>query len=240
MFSSLLSLVLVTAFGVTTTAEPEISESQRQALVAELRQKNLVMPVAGVKPEDLKGSFSQKRGERTHNAADVMAPRNTPVLAVDDGILARLFTSKAGGLTIYQTDLKGRFVYYYAHLESYAPNLIRGQRLKKGQVIGYVGSSGNANPEAPHVHLTIWHTTPDKIFSGSALDPFEVYSGASVLPFALYMPFNTSPNPAPDPLPAATPNPTGTPPSLTPPTPPSNGPAPSRPSTSAFEFPIWI
>lgn len=158
--------------------EPAISAQEREALIDELRAKKLMIPVQGANPESLKGSFEQRRGERMHRAVDFIAPRNTPIYATDRGTIARLFTSVAGGLTIYQTDPSGRFVYYYAHLERYADGLAAGQKVEKGQLLGYVGTSGNADPNSPHLHFAIWHTTPDKVFNGIALDPYGVFTGS--------------------------------------------------------------
>jgi peptidoglycan LD-endopeptidase LytH len=145
-------------------------------LIAELRNKNLQIPVAGFDIDNLKGSFTQKRGEdRLHNAADFQAPKGTPVLAVEDGVIARVHTSKAGGLTLYQTDPSARFVYYYAHLDGYVDGMEQGKSVKKGDVIGYVGFTGNASPIAPHLHFAIWQTTPDRIWGGVPIDPYEVF-----------------------------------------------------------------
>lgn len=126
-------------------------------------------PIEGVKAKDLFDSFEQMRGRSKHEAIDIMQPRGTPVHAVVDGVIAKLFLSKPGGNTIYLFDNAGVFCYYYAHLDGYAAKLAEGQHVTRGEVIGYVGSSGNANPLAPHLHFTIlalgpekrwWHGTP--------------------------------------------------------------------------------
>lgn len=149
---------------------------QISPFVADLRAKHLQLPITGANVQSIKGSFYQGRDQgRQHRAADFIAPRGTPVEAVDDGKLVRLFTSKAGGLTIYQTDPTEQFVYYYAHLDHYAPGLIQGMTLRKGQVIGYVGSTGNVGAKSPHLHFAIWQTTPDKIWDGIVVDPYEVF-----------------------------------------------------------------
>lgn len=133
--------------------------------------------LAGVEARTLKGSFYEKRGSGIHHAVDILAPRNTPVLAVEDGTIARLFDSKAGGHTIYHVDPSSQFVYYYAHLEKYAEGLKDGDRVKKGQVIGYVGTSGNAPPNTPHLHFSIGVMGPEKrTWCAAELDPYEVYS----------------------------------------------------------------
>ena len=116
------------------------------------------------------------RNGRVHEAVDILAPRHTPVQAVDDGTIAKLFPSKAGGNTIYQFDPNGRLCYYYAHLERYADGLHEGQAVSRGQVIGYVGTSGNAPPDTPHLHFAVNQLNADRHWwQGRALDPYEVF-----------------------------------------------------------------
>jgi murein DD-endopeptidase MepM/ murein hydrolase activator NlpD len=144
--------------------------------VPDLRARRLTLPVKGVASTDLYGSFDEERsGGRKHEAMDILAPRNTPVLAVEDGAIARLFESKAGGLTIYQFDPSATYAYYYAHLERYAGKLTDGDRVRRGQVIGYVGTSGNAPPGTPHLHFAIFKLNDKKQWwKGTAIDPFHV------------------------------------------------------------------
>jgi murein DD-endopeptidase MepM/ murein hydrolase activator NlpD len=145
----------------------------------DLSRRNLVLPVQGVTPESLRDTFNDARsGGRIHEALDILAPRNTPVLAVEDGRVARLFTSKQGGLTIYQFDPSETYAYYYAHLESYAEGLAEGDLLRRGQVIGFVGTSGNAPPDAPHLHFAIFRLTAEKRWwEGEPVDPFAILGG---------------------------------------------------------------
>ncbi|MBS1953165.1 MAG: M23 family metallopeptidase [Cyanobacteria bacterium SZAS-4] len=111
-----------------------------------------------------------------HGAADMLAPRNTPVHAVENGRISKLFNSKRGGLTVYEADPSGRFVYYYAHLEKYADNIHDGDAVKKGEVIGYVGTSGNAPPNTPHLHFSIGlGDATKKWWVTSSVDPYEVF-----------------------------------------------------------------
>src|SRR5690606_11441336 len=105
----------------------------------------LIVPVRGVTREQLSNTYEDARGSgRVHEAIDIMAARGTPVLAVADGKVEKLFTSDRGGLTIYQFEPSGRYAYYYAHLDRYADGLKEGDAPKQGEVIGYVGSTGNA------------------------------------------------------------------------------------------------
>jgi murein DD-endopeptidase MepM/ murein hydrolase activator NlpD len=144
--------------------------------IADLKSRDLLIPVEGIKTEQLTRTFSDRRsGGRTHEAIDILAPMNTPVLAVEDGTIARLFHSQAGGTTIYQFDPGERFCYYYAHLSRYAESLREGQHVTRGQVIGYVGVSGNAPKNTPHLHFAIFRLTEAKRWwEGSALDPYDV------------------------------------------------------------------
>jgi murein DD-endopeptidase MepM/ murein hydrolase activator NlpD len=144
--------------------------------VETLRNHALRIPVEGVKPRQLHDTFSEARGSsRAHEAIDIMAPRRTPVVAAQDGTIAKLFTSKAGGLTIYQFDPSDTFCYYYAHLDAYADGVHEGQTVKRGQLLGYVGSTGNASPAAPHLHFAIFRLTPEKQWwKGEPINPYPV------------------------------------------------------------------
>jgi murein DD-endopeptidase MepM/ murein hydrolase activator NlpD len=133
-----------------------------------------LVPVAGVDAATLTSTFNEARGggTRRHEAMDIPAPRGTPVLASVDGRIAKLFTSAAGGLTIYQFDEEERYCYYYAHLDAYAANLAEGQTVSRGQVVGYVGTTGNAPPDTPHLHFAIFRLGDDKRWwEGEPLDP---------------------------------------------------------------------
>jgi murein DD-endopeptidase MepM/ murein hydrolase activator NlpD len=148
--------------------------------VASLRSRSLTIPVRGLEPNDLVSSFHDARGRRRHEAIDILAPRGTDVLAVEDGKVAKLFTSNAGGLTIYQFDPSEAFVYYYAHLDRYAPGLKEGAMVRKGDVIGSVGTTGNAPEGTPHLHFGISKLDPDRRWwGGTALDPFLIWRDPS-------------------------------------------------------------
>jgi len=146
---------------------------------AALALRRLTLPVQGVQPQDLADTFSQARSQgRRHDAIDILAPAGTPVLAVEDGRIAKLFLSKPGGITIYQFDPCEQYSYYYAHLERYADGLHEGQQVRRGQVIGYVGSSGNASAQAPHLHFAIARLPADKAWwKGEAINPHPVLRG---------------------------------------------------------------
>jgi peptidoglycan LD-endopeptidase LytH len=144
--------------------------------LALLRNRRLTIPVEGVERSALIRSYADARsGGRQHEAIDILAPRNTPVRAVEAGTIAKLFTSRYGGLTIYQFDPDQKFIYYYAHLERYGPDLKEGLEVRRGQVIGYVGTSGNAPPNTPHLHFAIFRAQePPRWWEGMPLDPYDV------------------------------------------------------------------
>ncbi len=138
-------------------------------------QDTLIVPVQGVARDALRDTFGDARGSGRHEAIDIMAARGTPVLAAADGKVVKLFDSKPGGLTVYQFDRSGRFAYYYAHLDRYAAGLKEGRVLKQGEVLGYVGSTGDASPEAPHLHFTIFRLGPERQWwKGIAVNPFPL------------------------------------------------------------------
>ena len=144
----------------------------------------LLVPVAGIKKEQLVDTFTQSRGQgRRHDAIDIMAARGTPVLAVDDGQVAKLFTSQRGGLTVYEFDRNQTVAYYYAHLDSYAPGVVEGKQLKRGDLIGFVGSTGDASVDAPHLHFAISVLGPDKKWwQGTAINPYPLLRGLPASP----------------------------------------------------------
>ena len=145
------------------------------AVLNRVASPSLGMPVAGVDPHKLRSNFSQMRGGHLHEALDIMAPRGTEVRAVAEGNVVKLFTSKPGGLTVYQFDGSRSWCYYYAHLDHYAVGLKEGMLLRKGDVLGYVGSTGDASPDAPHLHFAVFQLGPEKHWwQGTAVDPLPL------------------------------------------------------------------
>lgn len=140
---------------------------------------SLLIPVQGITAMQLSDTFTQVRSAgRVHDAIDIMAPAGTPVLAVADGHIEKLFNSKLGGLSIYEFNRDGTLAYYYAHLQRYADDLSEQQPVARGQVIGYVGATGNASPEAPHLHFAIFELGPEKQWwKGVALNPYPELGG---------------------------------------------------------------
>lgn len=139
-------------------------------------RNELMIPVAGVVAGELRDTFTDARSNgRVHDAIDIPAPRNTPVLSATNGRVLKLFTSKAGGLMVYAADSSERFILLYAHLDAYAPGLADGARLTRGQTIGFVGTTGNAPPNLPHLHFGI----------DRAVDVSRWWQGTPVNPYPL-------------------------------------------------------
>jgi murein DD-endopeptidase MepM/ murein hydrolase activator NlpD len=147
--------------------------ARTEAPVDPLAARKLLIPVKGLGRGDLRDNFGEKRGVRRHHALDIMAKRGTPVVAVDDGRVVRVRRHLLGGLTVYQYDLEEKYAYYYAHLDRYANGLEEGRVLKRGELIGYVGSTGNAPATAPHLHFAITEMDQQKRwFRGKPVNPY--------------------------------------------------------------------
>ena len=160
----------------STPAAGEGSEADIAALIA----KRLTIPVVGVQPAQIADTWGQSRddGARAHQAVDILAKRGTEVVAVEDGRIEKLFNSERGGITIYQFDPSQTYIYYYAHLDRYADGLAEGQAVKRGQVIGYVGFTGDAVESAPHLHFGIERLGPDrKWWEGVSINPYRPLRG---------------------------------------------------------------
>jgi murein DD-endopeptidase MepM/ murein hydrolase activator NlpD len=143
----------------------------------------IAMPIAGLKPADLRDSFAEIHGGHRHEAIDILEPRGTPVLAVDDGVIVKKFRSVPGGITIYQFNPDRTLCYYYAHLERYAEPLAEGQRVARGDTIGFVGTSGNAPPQTPHLHFAVYVLGPERRWwEGTAIDPYPLLLKARTAP----------------------------------------------------------
>jgi murein DD-endopeptidase MepM/ murein hydrolase activator NlpD len=160
---------------VVEPAHPTAAEPVPISSGADPIAPHLAMPLAGVEPTHLVDTFNDARDGHKHEALDIPAARGTPVLAVAEGNVVKLFTSKQGGLTVYQFDNSRTFSYYYAHLDRYAAGLKEGMLLRPGDVLGYVGSTGNASPTAPHLHFAVNRLLPDKRWwEGTPIDPLPL------------------------------------------------------------------
>ena len=164
---------------IPPSATPASAALVATVLADQPRNGALLVPVLGVKARQLSDTFNETRGStRRHEALDILAPRGTPVIAADDGRIVKLFKSVPGGLTIYQFDPSERLAYYYAHLEGYAIDVTEGRQVQRGEVIGYVGTTGNANPATPHLHFAIFELGPEKRWwKGTAINPYPLLTG---------------------------------------------------------------
>jgi murein DD-endopeptidase MepM/ murein hydrolase activator NlpD len=162
----------------SSAAAPVITRSNVTSAeaVSYLLGRGILIPVAGATVSQLYDSFDEGRdGVRVHRAIDIMAPRGTPVLAADDGRVIRVSASTLGGNTIYATDPLGRVVYYYAHLDAYQPGLASGATVARGDTLGFVGTTGNAPKDTPHLHFQVMRMPPDgKYWDGDPINPFPL------------------------------------------------------------------
>jgi murein DD-endopeptidase MepM/ murein hydrolase activator NlpD len=144
-----------------------------------LRTRALVVPVAGADMTRVEDTFADPRdGERVHRAIDILAPRGTPILSADDGKILRMTTSSLGGISMYTVDPTGRLVYYYAHMERYNDGVAAGHAIAKGDTLGFVGTTGNAPKDTPHLHFQVMRWPADgKYWNGDPIDPFDALGG---------------------------------------------------------------
>jgi murein DD-endopeptidase MepM/ murein hydrolase activator NlpD len=167
---------------VTLPVPPSGTDSVTADDVA-LITHEIAMPLDDIDPSTLHSSFTDARagGLRQHHALDIMSPRGTPIHSAAAGRVLKLFTSLDGGLMVYAADSSERFVIMYAHLDHYAPALTDSTRLARGQVIGFVGSTGNASPDAPHLHFAIARSADVKHWSrGNPIDPLPILVAAQL------------------------------------------------------------
>jgi murein DD-endopeptidase MepM/ murein hydrolase activator NlpD len=162
--------------GATPTSPTPSAPAQDAPPAASSNGAGLIIPVAGIRPEQLQDTYTQSRSEgRTHNAIDIMAARNTPVVAAADGTIIKLFQSERGGITLYQLGTDNRTVYYYAHLERYADGIVENRFARRGELLGYVGDSGNAGKDNCHLHFSIWLVTdPKRFWDGENINPYPL------------------------------------------------------------------
>lgn len=175
------------ALSPATQAGAPIAPPNAEPTAAPEQEVPLLIPVAGVKANQLSDTFDQARAQgHPHDAIDIMAPRGTPVVAAANGTVAKLFTSVRGGMTVYEFDPTSTVEYYYAHLDGYAPGLIEGMVLRRGDPVGFVGSTGDANAAAPHLHFEIALLGPEKSWwKATDINPYPILTGSQTLQQAL-------------------------------------------------------
>ena len=157
---------------------PEVKAPETQLTPeAALAAKSLIIPVEGVDPSRVRDSYTAARGGRTHDAVDIMAPRGSAVIAADAGTILRLRNNDAGGITIYQLDPEERFIYYYAHLDRYQDGLAEGMKIRQGDVLGFVGTTGNAPKDAPHLHFQVMlYRGRGQYWGGEPINPHPYFT----------------------------------------------------------------
>jgi peptidoglycan LD-endopeptidase LytH len=159
-FAAVCIAALLTSHSATATENPPLK---------------IGAPLDSLKTSELHDSFNEIHNGHRHEAIDIMRPRGTPIRAVTDGVIRKVFISRAGGLTIYEFDRASAYCFYYAHLDDYADQVHEGSRVARGEVIGYVGTTGDASPDAPQLHFAIFRLGPDKIWwKGEAIDPYPI------------------------------------------------------------------
>lgn len=176
----IVSIVAVIIVGAAEKPAPAFRDLPAPG--AEDRGEALVIPVEGVTADRLKSNFNEARGggSRVHHAIDILAPRGTPVRAAVSGTIRKLFVSKAGGITIYEFDRTEKKCYYYAHLDRYSGLLREGMTVERGDVIGYVGTTGNAPANTPHLHFAIAILPPEKEWwKGDPIDPYPLLAATA-------------------------------------------------------------
>jgi murein DD-endopeptidase MepM/ murein hydrolase activator NlpD len=166
----------------TTPTEPVDVDPNAAAMsdTAYLRSRHIILPVAGANMAKVEDSYYEPRdgGDRTHRALDILAPRGTPILSADDGKILRMSNSTLGGITMYTVDPSGRIVYYYAHMDHYNDAMSPGRTIVRGDTLGFVGTTGNAPKDTPHLHFQIMRWPADgKYWYGDPIDPFDYLGG---------------------------------------------------------------
>lgn len=174
LFVAILVLVASPSAPPPAQASSSLSRPREKPQASDDGLPRIGPPIANLRLSDIHDTFNEGRsGGRAHEATDIMEPRGTPVLAVVSGTIVKLFTSRPGGLTVYQFDSGQVYCYYYAHLDRYAEGISSGMTVPRGAVVGYVGSTGNADPSAPHLHFGISRIGPGKHWwGGQPVDPY--------------------------------------------------------------------
>jgi murein DD-endopeptidase MepM/ murein hydrolase activator NlpD len=184
---TLSAFVIAFGFAITgahlferTDAAPSRLSAGEQSFPSDMSGDGMLIPVAGINVSQLVDTFDQGRSGHTHHAIDILAPRGTDVVATADGRIRKLFNSGDGGITIYEGDTTGHRMYYYAHLDRYADGLAEGAAVRRGEVIAYVGTTGNAPKSTPHLHFAVFELPPSgEWWKGDAIDPYPLLVNAA-------------------------------------------------------------
>lgn len=188
----LVSAFWIVAYNMTGGGSGEVAMSGNQQRIGKdgkitiaegvvVGPSGLAVPVANVRPAQLVDTFTQARagGARVHDAIDIMAPGGTGVVAAAPGTVEKLFYSAGGGgISAYVRSDDRRWMYYYAHLSAYAPGISEGQKVPRGALIGYVGHTGNASPDGPHLHFAVHRMSDgEKWHQGAPINPYPLLAG---------------------------------------------------------------
>jgi murein DD-endopeptidase MepM/ murein hydrolase activator NlpD len=168
------------AANAAPSAMPTLMITTASADIDYLMSRRIIVPVAGADMAKVEDSFNEGRdgGERTHRAIDILAPRGTPILSADGGRILRMSTSTLGGICMYTVDSQNRLVYYYAHMDHYNEAMTPGREIVKGDTLGFVGTTGNAPKDTPHLHFQVMRWPADgRYWNGDPIDPFEALGG---------------------------------------------------------------
>ena len=142
----------------------------------------LTVPVQGVERGKITDTWGQSRanGARAHQGTDIMAPGGTPVIAAAPGTVEKLFYSNGGGgITLYERSPDRLWQYYYAHLQGYAPGIHEGQVVQAGELLGFVGDTGNAGTGNFHLHFGVSRMAPGEgWWQGQPVNPYPLLAGA--------------------------------------------------------------
>jgi murein DD-endopeptidase MepM/ murein hydrolase activator NlpD len=165
----------------TPASTPDASAAVPSANDEYLRARSILLPVAGADMSKVEDSFNEPRdGGRVHRAIDILAPRGTPILSADDGKILRMTTSALGGISMYTVDTENRLVYYYAHMDHYNDAMSPGRTIARGDTLGYVGTTGNAPKDTPHLHFQVMRWPADgKYWNGDPIDPYAALGGVA-------------------------------------------------------------
>lgn len=138
-------------------------------LYAQTPDSTLAMPLVAVSRKQIANTWHAPRGsERVHEGQDIFAPQGTPILSATRGYVYKIGENNLGGKTVSIIGAGGR-IYYYAHLDSYSPSLAEGDLVTTKTVLGFVGTTGNAQGTPPHLHFGVYT-------SSGAINPLPLLS----------------------------------------------------------------
>ena len=155
--STILLLLILAVSGVGERIGDKVVFYVRVArLYGEAPDSTLAMPLQDVAKKQIANTWHAPRGkDRVHEGQDIFAPKGTPIYSATEGYVYSVGENRLGGQTVSIIGAGGR-VYYYAHLDSYAPNLAEADYVTTQTVLGYVGTTGNAQGTPPHLHFGVY------------------------------------------------------------------------------------